>query len=108
MILADTIEKSLKTIEAMLGDKCFVWDNTQYSCHVGSLNESAELVAGGFAVSQNKLLIVRKSSFAEKVYPVEKTDFVFFNGKKYLIEAVIEDATETFLQLVLGPTNKRK
>lgn len=108
MQLAPYIEKGLATIEEMLGNKTFIWDNDLYSCHVGSLTESAELVAGGYASSDNKLLIVRKSQFNEGIYPKEKTDFITYDGKKYLIDGIIEDATGTFLQVVLGPPNKRK
>jgi len=108
MTLASTIETSLISIESMLGDKTFVWDDTQYKCHVGNLNESAELVAGGYAQTANKLLVVRKSEFTEGIYPEEKQDFITYNGKKFLVAAVIEDATETFLQLVLSTPNKRK
>jgi hypothetical protein len=108
MALTDIIESSLKSIETMLGSKTFTWDGDSYKCHVGNLNESAELVAGGYAASANKLLIVRKSEFTDGIYPVEKTDYITFNSKTYLIDSILEDATETFLQFVLGAPNKRK
>lgn len=108
MSLTTQIEAGLKFIESTLGNKTFVWDGNAYNCHVGSLNESAELVAGGYAESTNKLLIVRKTEFTDGIYPVEKTDYITYESKTYLIDAIIEDATGTFFQLVLGAPNKRK
>lgn len=108
MALTTDIENGLIEIESILGSKTFTWDSQVYNCHVGSLSEAAELVAGGYASSVNKLLVVRKSEFTDSIYPVEKTDYITFDGKTYLIDAVMEDSTGTFLQMVLGVPNKRK
>jgi hypothetical protein len=101
LTLKQTIEQDLHVIENDLGEQSFTWDGNDYVCiPAGSSQESALLSLGGFGGDTDSVVMVRKSLFADGVYP-EKENIITMDGIAYEIDRISDDVTHTFLVLYL-------
>jgi hypothetical protein len=100
MDFSTTIETSLKQIEIFLGSKTFTYDGDSYLCHVGQQTQSTVLELGGFAETQQLVLIVRKSTFSDSIYPVADEQ-ITYNDVVYFVDTVNADPSDTFINIAL-------
>ena len=100
MTFADTIETALKQVETILGSKVFTYDDENFPCHVGSQTIESVLEAGGIDVTQQIVLIVRKSVFTDSIFPQED-EKITYNEVVYFVDKVQTDASDTFLNIPL-------
>jgi hypothetical protein len=98
--LTSAIESGLKQIESYMDSPTFEYDGEQYSCHVGSQAVTNVLEVGGFAETQQIVLVVRKSQFTDGIYPQEN-DKITFRDVVYFVDIINTDATNTFLNIPL-------
>ena len=96
----NAIESGLKGIETIMGDTTFVYDEEQYTCHVGTQTVSSVLESGGFNEKQQTVLVVRKSLFTDGIYPLENHKLTY-KDIIYYIDVINTDATDTFFNISL-------
>jgi|GEM_PF-3563913 len=82
--LSREITRSLREVEKSLGKPVFTWGGVDYPCCPNEATASKILGLGGFAVTADLLLFVRKSVLPE-VGPREKQTLIFAS-KKYRID----------------------
>jgi hypothetical protein len=106
MSLKDTITSDLQTIESDLESPLVTWSGEDYICIPSSDSDSISLDIGGFSQSADIIFSIRKSLFANDVYPTSQQK-VTYNSKVYRIETVREDVTQSFIRLICVDTNKK-
>lgn len=78
------ITRSLRETEKNLGNPVFTWAKKDYPCSPNEATESKSLSLGGFNLSADLLLFVRKAVLPA-IGPQEKQTLVY-NGRKYRID----------------------
>lgn len=105
MNLDSIIQTDLQTIETDLGSNTITWGGETFVVTPSSEVTEAELGSGGFALSVDRVVSVRKSLFTGGVYP-EEQDRLEYDGTTYRIEKVLENVTKSFLKLYLITPDK--
>lgn len=98
-------------IETDLGSQVFTWDDEDFYCHIGSYSQTAKLQVGGLMNLPDLMLVVRKYDssgnevFADSILPTPKRDLITFKSKKYRVQTVETDNTDTFFTMTLTTVN---
>lgn len=96
MTIEEMIKDDLQVIEAEF-NKTLNWKGEDYACIPASAGEASILEIGGFAVSVDIVLCVRRELFTDGIYP-EQQQTLTYNGETYRIARVRNEPFDVFIK----------